>query len=220
MRRLESCWAAAQGTSHAASSSQHVNSRFTVKLLSLCRRLAASLRCLRSCLEFGVNGGSIGQRSRRSKRMRKSMKKSFGSGSRARVRSDHALVGDWEDPERKMQILVRYNHPLIGTWQEVENPISETSVVYRIAVLHGRFVVSGIDEDDGTKLKISNVRWDGSALSFTSVFPPTGHRAKHVLSELRRGLVNHWVTSTAYEVWRKRPQKRGRRTSTSKLSAG
>jgi hypothetical protein len=136
--------------------------------------------------------------------MQKFVKKKIAS----RVRSDHALVGTWEDPEQKMQVLVRYNHPLVGTWQEVENPVSESSVVYKIAVVDGSFVVSGIDESDGTKFKISDVRWDGAALKFTSLFPPTGHRVKHVLRAFKPKLVNHEVTSTVHEVWRKRPQKR------------
>ncbi|MGA2966868.1 MAG: hypothetical protein ABSD64_11705 [Terriglobales bacterium] len=144
--------------------------------------------------------------------MRKSAKEKTASASKARVRSDHALVGTWEDPEEKFRILARYNHPLVGTWQEVENPISETSVIYMIAVVDGRFVVNGIDEGDGTKLKISNVRWDGAALYFTSVYPRTGHRVKHVLRPFKPGLVNHDVTSTDHEVWRKRQQKRRQRT--------
>jgi hypothetical protein len=129
------------------------------------------------------------------------------SAKGVRVRTNHALVGTWEDPERKIRILVRYNHPLVGTWQEVENPISETSVIYRIAVADGHFVVSGIDEDDGTELKISDTRWDGAALYFTSVYPRTGHRVQHELRPFKRGLVNHNVTSTDLEIWRKRSQK-------------
>jgi hypothetical protein len=125
----------------------------------------------------------------------------------ARVLSDHALAGTWEDPEKKMWVPVRYNHPLIGSWQEAENSVLESSVVYKIAVVDGRFVVSGIDESDGTKLQIYGVRWDGTALRFTSLFPPTAHRAKHVLRVLRPGLVNHEVTYTSHEVWRKRAQK-------------
>jgi hypothetical protein len=144
--------------------------------------------------------------------MEKSAKKKIVSATRGMVRSDHALVGTWEDPEEKFRILVRYNHPLVGTWQEVENPISETSVVYKIAVVDGRFVVSGIDEGDGTKLTISSTRWDGAALYFTSVYPRTGHRVKHVFRPFKPGLVNHDVTSTDHEVWRKRQQKRRQRT--------
>jgi hypothetical protein len=139
--------------------------------------------------------------------MKKSAKNKIPPAPGARVRSNHALVGTWEDPEGKFQILVRYNHPLVGTWQEVENPISETSVVYKIAVVDGHFVVSGIDEGDGTKLKISDTRWDGASLYFTSIYPRTGHRVQHELRAFKVGLVKHYVTSTDLEFWRKRSQK-------------
>ena len=138
--------------------------------------------------------------------MGKIVKNTMAISGRVRVRPDHALVGTWEDPEQKVRVLVRYNHPLVGTWQEVENPVSESSVVYKIGVENGVFTVSGIDESDGTKFKISGVRWDGTTLQFTSLFPPTGHRAKHVLRTFKPGLVNHEVTSTDHEVWRKRPE--------------
>jgi hypothetical protein len=138
--------------------------------------------------------------------MKTSTKKKISRASRTRVSSGHNLVGIWEDPEKKMQVAVRYNHPLAGNWQEVENSASETSVVYKIAVVNGHFVVSGIDESDGTKFRISRVRWDGAALRFTSLFPPTGHRAKHVLRAHGPGLMDHEVTSTDCEVWRKRPK--------------
>src|ERR1700688_2953118 len=133
--------------------------------------------------------------------MRKSAKNKIRSVTKGRGLSNHPLVGTWEDPEKKFRMLVRYNHPLVGTWQEVENPISETSVIYKIAVVDGRFVVSGIDEADGTKLTISKVRWDRTALYFTSVYPITEHRVKHELRVFKPGLVNHYVTSTDLEVW-------------------
>lgn len=139
--------------------------------------------------------------------MTKSAKNKIQSATKGRVRSNHALVGTWEDPEGNFRMLVRYNHPLVGTWQEVENPISETSVIYKIAVIDGRFVVTGIDEQDETKFVILNTRWDGKALYFTSVYPPTGHQADHEFRALKRGLVNHYVTSTDLEVWRKRSKK-------------
>jgi hypothetical protein len=143
--------------------------------------------------------------------MKKSIKEKTPSTSRARVRSDHALVGTWEDPEKKIWVPVRYNHPLVGTWQEVENSILESSVIYKITVVNGHFVVSGIEEDDRTKLKISDVQWDGAALEFTSLFPPTGHRVRHVFRAHRPGLVDHQVTYTVHELWRKRLPKRSQR---------
>jgi len=148
--------------------------------------------------------------------MKKLVKEKAKSASKS-VGSDHAFVGTWEGAEKSLQVSVRYNHPLVGKWQEVENSVSETSVVYKITVADGHFVVSGIDEGDGTRFKISRVRWDGATLQFTSLFPPTGHRAKHVLRALKSGLVNHWVTSTALELWRKRPRMRRRKRLTPPL---
>jgi len=127
---------------------------------------------------------------------------------RARLRTAQSLVGSWHAPEKTAWIPVRYNHPLVGTWREVENSVYVTSVVYNIAVVNGNFVVSGIDEENGTKLNISAVKWNGSSLSFTSVYPTTGYCTKHVVEARRPGLVNHWITYTTLEIWRKRPQKR------------
>jgi hypothetical protein len=71
--------------------------------------------------------------------------------------------------------------------------------------------VSGIDEGDGTKLAISNVKWDGSALYFTSVYPRTGHCVEHELRAFKPGLVKHYVTSTNLELWRKRSKTKKRK---------
>jgi hypothetical protein len=147
----------------------------------------------------------------RGRSMRKSAKNKIQSATTERVRSNHALVGTWEDPEERFRVLVRYNHPLVGTWQEVENPISETSAIYKIGVVDGRFVVSGIDEGDGTKLTILDTRWDRAVLYFTSVYPRTGHRVQHELRAFKPGLVKHFVTSTDLEVWRKRSPRSRRR---------
>jgi len=138
-------------------------------------------------------------------RRKTSLAKSVG------VRPDHPLVGTWEDPSPMIWIPVHYNHPLIGTWQEVENSVDVSSVIYKIAAVDGRFVVTGIDEHDGAKLKISEVRWDGKELQFTSIYPLTGYRTEHLLRPRRPGLINHWVTYTQLEVWRKRPEKRSRK---------
>jgi hypothetical protein len=59
--------------------------------------------------------------------MKMTDKKQASAGA-VRVRSSHALVGTWEDPEEKFQMLVHSSDPMAGTWQEVESPISETSI--------------------------------------------------------------------------------------------
>ena len=120
---------------------------------------------------------------------------------------NRSLVGDWYSPEKRIWVPVRYNHPLVGTWQEVDNQLSVTSIVYNIAVVNGKFAVSG-DEESGTKLKISAVKWNGTSLSFTGIYPPTRHRTKHVIEARRRGIINHWITYTVLEIWRKRSEKR------------
>src|SRR5271169_238102 len=117
--------------------------------------------------------------------MKRSPKKKISPARNIGTRSDHPLVGTWEDPSQMVWIPVHYNHPLIGTWQEVENSVDVSSVIYKIAVVDGRFVVTGIDEHNGTKLKISEVRWDGNELQFTSLYPPTGYRAEHSLRPRR-----------------------------------
>jgi len=124
-----------------------------------------------------------------------------------KVRQSHALVGAWIDPEEKIWVPARYNHPLAGTWKEVENNVLESSATFEIAVVDGQFVVSGTDVRDGTKFRISSVRWDGEKLHFTSVFPPTGHRVKHVVQAIKPGLMKHWITYTDVELWRRRGKR-------------
>jgi hypothetical protein len=102
-------------------------------------------------------------------------------------------------------------HPLVGTWAQTENSFHRTTAVFTVGVIDGRFLVTGLDESDGTGFKISNTRWDGKCLRFVSLFPPTNHKAKHAFRLIGRGQVNHNVTYTdeegAYadnEKWEKR----------------
>ena len=88
------------------------------------------------------------------------------------------------------------NHPLAGTWVQEPNPSGTTSVVYTISVKRGKFLVSAKDEEYRTDLKISSVRWDGESLRFTSVFPPTKHKAKHALKLLSRRRTSYEVSCT------------------------
>jgi hypothetical protein len=91
-----------------------------------------------------------------------------------------------------------------------------SSVVYTIFVERGKFLVQGKDEEDGTLLKISRIRWDGESLHFITVFPPTRHKAKHVLSALSMRKMSQHVSCTYAdgevfsneEIWRKRPSKK------------
>jgi hypothetical protein len=72
---------------------------------------------------------------------------------------------------------ITLKHPLVGTWIEEENRYLTTTVVFTVQVKQHCFCIRGIDENDGTPLKIRAVSWDGEALSFWSRYPPTKHVA-------------------------------------------
>jgi hypothetical protein len=106
---------------------------------------------------------------------------------------------------------VSLSHALIGTWEQEQNPFHTTTVVYRIAVKGGTFVVTGVDESDRTTLKISDVTWNGKQLRFVSLYPPTEHEASHAFRLTGKGRASHTVTSsdeegtwTSKERWIKR----------------
>jgi hypothetical protein len=118
----------------------------------------------------------------------------------------------------KHRSLLRYgarvnsNNALLGTWEQEPNPGGTTTVSYTIRVERGKFAVLGKDEEDGTPLEVSRIRWDGNSLHFTAVFPPTGHKSKHALTALSKNKMKHRVSCTyadgevfsENEVWRKR----------------
>jgi len=116
-------------------------------------------------------------------------------------------------------------HPLVGIWEQETNPFHTTTVVYNIEVKNGRFLVSGVDEEEGTALRVSNVRWDGKQLCFTTIFPPTRHKARHVFCLLGKK-AKHQVTYSdeegiyvGDEVWKRRSSTRRRDAKASASSA-
>jgi hypothetical protein len=116
-------------------------------------------------------------------------------------------------------LRVGSDHPLLGTWEEEPNcGGTTTTVVYTVFVKHGQFVVSARDGEDGTVLRISQTKWDGKALHFTSLYPPSSHKAKHALIALSKNKMSHDISCTyadgeffsGREVWTKRREKRKR----------
>jgi hypothetical protein len=93
-------------------------------------------------------------------------------------------------------VKVSSTHPLVGTWEEQPNIGGTTTVVYKVSVKQGSFVVTAWDSEDATALKISRVRWDGDALRFTSFYPPGEHTANHVLRHRSKGERNFRVSGT------------------------
>src|SRR5256885_368009 len=107
---------------------------------------------------------------------------------------------------------VSATHPLVGTWEEEPKSGRRTTVIFTVSVKRGKFVVSGKDGEDGTTLKISQVKWNGESLRFTSFYPPGQHWAKNVLSLRSQEKMKFEVSGTyrdgepfcVSEVWRKR----------------
>jgi hypothetical protein len=121
---------------------------------------------------------------------------------------------------------------LVGVWEQEANPFDTTTVVYTIALKTEILSVSGVDEANGTVLKISRVKWDGEHLCFSTFYPPTSHKARHVLRLLGKKKARHRVTYSdeegnyvGEEVWKRRPSTAGRdqkppTSSTSKRRLG
>lgn len=69
-------------------------------------------------------------------------------------------------------------------------------MTYTVFVKRGKVGVSGRDEVDGTALEISQIKWNGDSLQFTSFYPPGQHEAKHVLRLLTKSKMSHEVSCT------------------------
>jgi hypothetical protein len=92
------------------------------------------------------------------------------------------------------------DHPMIGVWEEEPGKGARTTVVYTISVKHGAFAVRGKDSDGGTAMKISNVRSDGSSLSFTSFYPRNQHTANVVFRFRGRQKLRCEVSGTYFDA--------------------
>jgi len=111
---------------------------------------------------------------------------------------------------------VSNRHPFIGTWEEEPGVGGTTTVVFEVSVKHGRFVVTAWDSEDGTELRISQVKWDDSALRFTSFYPPGGHTAINAMRYRSKGKLNLRCSGTyadgeefsLLEVWIKSKKQR------------
>jgi len=89
---------------------------------------------------------------------------------------------------------------LQGTWCH-----PDTSAEFTIRVLKTKVAVAGVDVDDGEKFIVSDVEWDGSVLSFTTLMPSTGWKVLHRISPNRGNTVRHEYTCV--ETWKKRKPK-------------
>jgi|HubBroStandDraft_1064217.scaffolds.fasta_scaffold01686_8 hypothetical protein len=102
---------------------------------------------------------------------------------------------------------LRTNHPMVGTWEQLDNPFHKTSVLYEINVVDGKPTVRAWDEPDSQILEVSRVKWDGEGLHFTTFFPPTRYKTRHILQFVGRARASHQV-GRDHEVWTRRPKKK------------
>jgi hypothetical protein len=65
----------------------------------------------------------------------------------------------------------------------------------------------GFCRSSGEEFDITEVNWDGAALSFIATFPPTGNVTKNVFRVRLDGRADLELTS--YEIWKKKDVKPG-----------
>ena len=87
---------------------------------------------------------------------------------------------------------------LTGTWVTQEE---DSDAVFAFIIKDGIFEVSGFERSDNEAFEITNVVWDGNALSFTAVMPSTGFRTQNIFRLRLDG--NADLAFTSYEVWKK-----------------
>jgi len=97
---------------------------------------------------------------------------------------------------------LKSDNPLVGTWI-VDS--EDSNVAFTFAVKKGRFSVSGFCRSDGEKFKISDVKWDGTALSFSARMPSTNTLSKNRFSIRKDGSAD--LELTIYEIWKKKAVK-------------
>ena len=86
----------------------------------------------------------------------------------------------------------------VGRWQQDDG---DSSAAYEVRIKAAKPVVTGIDQHDGERFRISGISWDGEALSFSAFMPSTKWRTWHRLTLLRPGLVRHELTTV--ERWKR-----------------
>jgi hypothetical protein len=94
-------------------------------------------------------------------------------------------------------------HALIGTWVADEET-SDAAFVF--SGRENRLHVSGFCISDREEFEITEVKWDGKALSFTARMPSTDTVTKNIFRIRPDGKLT--LALTTYEVWKKKVVKR------------
>ena len=96
------------------------------------------------------------------------------------------------------------NHPLIGTWITSDE---DTDTAFVFSAANNGFRVSGFCRSSGEEFEITEVKWDGEALSFVARFPPTDTITKNIFRVRPDGTAN--LELTTYENWKKKDVQPG-----------
>lgn len=96
------------------------------------------------------------------------------------------------------------DHPLIGTWVTEDE---DSDAAFVISAADEGFRVSGFSRSSATPFEISDIVWDGEALSFTARFPPADTVTRNVFRARSHAIAD--LELTTYEVWIKKEVKPG-----------
>ena len=95
-------------------------------------------------------------------------------------------------------------HPLVGIWITEDE---DSDAAFTFSVANNRFQVSGFSRTDGEPFEITDVKWDGEALTFIACMPSTATVTKNVFRIRPDGRAD--LELTTYETWKKKSVKPG-----------
>lgn len=101
-------------------------------------------------------------------------------------------------------ISVSSDHPLVGTWITSEE---DSNAAFIFEVSNNQFRVSGFCRTDGEQFQMSDVNWDGQALSFVALMPSTNTVSRNIFRMRPDGTAD--LALTTYEIWKKRDVSTG-----------
>lgn len=96
------------------------------------------------------------------------------------------------------------DHAFIGTWITDQE---DSDVAFTISSEDDELIVGGFCRSDGEEFEITQVKWDGEALSFIARMPSTDAVTKNVFRIRSDGRVD--LELTMYEIWKKKDVKPG-----------
>ena len=83
---------------------------------------------------------------------------------------------DTKEHKKHGELMKEVNRDLVGTWVTQEE---DSDAVFNVSVVEGEYTVSGYDRSDGEAFEITDVSWNGVALSFVAIMPSTGFKSKN-----------------------------------------